>query len=195
MPVPAALHLVRHGRSAHVHAGWIDGAGFTAWRAAYEAAGIVADERPPEPLVRLAAEAGAIVASDAPRAVESARLLAAGREIVATPLLRELDLLAPPLGPLRMPLPFWALAVGLRNVANTAIGRFRSEGERRRVGDATAWLVALAASHGSVLALTHASVRRRIAVRLVAAGWTATGDDRSLRHWSAWSFARELPSS
>src|SRR6185295_1032562 len=96
--------LVRHARSSHVHSGWISASGFRAWREAYEAAGIREDERVPAPLEQLARRAGLVLSSDAARALASARLLAPGREIVASPLLRELDLESPSLGRLRLPL-------------------------------------------------------------------------------------------
>ena len=68
--------LVRHGPSAHVRAGWIDVQGFRAWRSAYEAAGISESERPPLPLAQSIGDASLVLASDAPRAIASARLLA-----------------------------------------------------------------------------------------------------------------------
>jgi len=111
-PPERRLALVRHARSAHVHTGWINTTGFRAWREAYEAAGIREDERIPADLERLAASADLVLASDAPRAMASARLLAPGREILVSPLLRELDLEGPNLGGLPLPLAAWALAVG-----------------------------------------------------------------------------------
>lgn len=182
------IHLVRHGRSAHVHAGWIDSQGFRAWREAYELAGIVDSEAPPQALARLAAGAGVVVSSDTPRAKQSASLLAPDREAASSPLLRELDLLGPPLGRLRLPLPLWALAVGLRSGMLWMLGRYPSESERSRVLAAAKWLDELARAHGSVVAVTHASFRRQLANRLIAQGWEQEGKERSLRHWSAWSF-------
>lgn len=96
--------LVRHGRSAHVHAGWIDVHGFHRWREAYEAAGILPGEVPPAELLERARRAGVVVASDAPRAIESARLLSEGREVISSPLVRELDLPPPAVRALRLPL-------------------------------------------------------------------------------------------
>lgn len=182
------IHLVRHGRSAHVHSGWIDSQGFRAWREAYELAGIVDSEAPPQALSRLAAGAGVVVSSDTPRAKQSASLLAPDREVVNSPLLRELDLLGPPLGRLRLPLPLWALAVGLRSGMLWTLGRYPSEAERSRVLAATEWLDDLARTRGSVVAVTHASFRRQLANRLIAQGWVQEDKERSLRHWSAWSF-------
>ena len=50
--------LVRHGPSAHVHVGRaIDRAGMDAWRAAYDAAGILAVSQPPPAVIALAADA------------------------------------------------------------------------------------------------------------------------------------------
>jgi broad specificity phosphatase PhoE len=182
------IHLIRHGRSAHVHSGWIDSQGFRAWREAYELAGIVENESPPQPLVQLAAGAGVVVSSDTPRARQSASLLAPGREVASSPLLCELDLLGPPLGPLHLPLPLWALAVGLRCSMLRVLGKYPSEAERSRVLAAAEWLAELARLHGSVIAVTHASFRRQLAHRLLAQGWEREGNEKSLRHWSAWSF-------
>ncbi len=185
--VPATqLALVRHGRSAHVHRGWIDHGGFNRWRMAYEEAGLVDAERAPAELVRLAGEAGLVVCSDAPRAVASARLLAPGREITASPLLRELELRAPDLGRLRLPLLGWAFAVGLGSLLLALRPGYPPASERARIAEAAEWLADLAARHRFVVAVTHASLRRQLAIRLVGRGWRAHGERRSLRHWSAW---------
>lgn len=192
-PTPGTtLHiaLVRHGRSAHVHRGWIDAAGFRSWRAAYEAAGLHPHERAPAELVALAAGAARIVASDAPRALESARLLAPGCEVIASPLLRELDLEAPNFGALRLPLFCWALAVGARAQFRTPCSRAAFARERARVAAAADWLAVLAAAGAPLVAVTHAQVRRQLAVHLAAGGWQADAGRRTLQPWSAWRFSR-----
>src|SRR5262245_26217489 len=149
--------LVRHARSSHVHAGWITSSGFRAWREAYEAAGIREDERVPTHLGQLAGSADLVISSDAARAVETARLLAPGRDVVVSPLLRELDLASPSLGGLRLPLAAWALAVGGRTLLLTLRRRYPSAAEVDRVRDAAAWLEGLAAQHSLIVAVTHAS--------------------------------------
>ena len=108
--VQGAIHiegrvaLVRHAPSSHVQTGWITASGFRAWREAYEAAGIREDQRPPVHLEQLVGRAALVLSSDAARAVASARLLAPGRDIVVSPMLRELDLESPSLARLRLPL-------------------------------------------------------------------------------------------
>ncbi len=189
-PIETRLALVRHGRSAHIHTGWIDSAGFRAWREAYEAAGILDDERVPSDLLTLAGRADLVVSSDAPRAVASARRVTPGREIVVSPLLRELDLEGPSLGGLRLPLFAWAFAVGGRALALTLRGQYPSAAETARVHEAAAMLNELAGRHSLIVAITHASFRRSLSNRLVRLGWQAEPGGRSMRNWSAWIFRR-----
>jgi broad specificity phosphatase PhoE len=184
------IALVRHARSSHVHTGWIDAAGFRAWREAYEAAGIHEDELVPADLKQLVARADLVLSSDAPRAVASARLLAPEREIIISPLLRELDLHALDLGRLRLPLAAWALAVGLRTLLSTLRQQYPSAAEAARISSAATWLEELSAQHPLIVAVTHASYRQRLSSRLVQTSWLAEPGRRSLRHWSTWLFKR-----
>jgi broad specificity phosphatase PhoE len=176
--------LIRHGRSAHVHAGWIDLAGFQRWRAAYEAAGIDPLDRPPAPLQALASTAGAIVTSDIPRAVESARLLAPGAQLLVSPLLRELALVPPNLRRIRLPLLGWALTYGLRMLVRGRGHVTADEEERAR--QAATWLAGLAREHGHVAVVTHHTFRSVLAKELQSRSWHAAIPRRKSAHWSAW---------
>ena len=187
------IALVRHARSSHVHAGWIDARGFRAWREAYEAAAIRDDELVPAPLEELASRGGVVISSDAPRALASARMLANGREVVVSPLLRELHLEGPALGGLRLPLGAWAVAVGGRTLLQTLRGQYPSAAEAARIEGAASWIEELAAQHSPVIAVTHAMFRRRLAARLAEAGWQPVPGRRSVRPWSAWLFTVARP--
>ncbi len=176
--------LVRHGRSAHVHAGWIDLAGFHRWRESYEAAAIAAGETAPPALVDLAATAGAIVASDAPRAIASAKLLR--DDVLVSPLLRELDLHPPNLRGVKLPLALWALSFGAQWLIRHS---HATPAEEERAGEASTWLADLARERETVLAITHATFRSVLAKQLVASGWTSEPPRRA-HHWSVWAFVR-----
>lgn len=176
--------LIRHGRSAHVHTGWLDRAAFFRWRDAYEAAGIADDESAPAALRELARSAGAIVASDAPRAVASARAILEEGRIITSPLLRELDMVPPNFGALRLPLAGWGLA-WLLSGANASA----AEVERARA--AAKWLDELTQEHRPLLVVTHGSFRRLLANELRAFGWTASNDRRRLHHWSVYRLLRQ----
>lgn len=185
----ARIVLVRHGLSAHVQTEWIDAAGFRRWREAYEAAGIVETDRPPASVTEIAARADLIVSSDAPRAAASARLLVPGRDLTLTPLLRELALEGPRSLNMRLPLRAWAVAVGVRMLVMKCRGGYPSPEDAARVNEAASWLQDLAASHSTIVGVTHASFRRQIATRLESVGWRSEARP-SARHWSAWPLQR-----
>ena len=188
--IEGRVALVRHAPSSHVHTGWITASGFRAWREAYEAAGIREGQHPPVHLEQLVGRAALVLSSDAARAVASARLLAPGRDIVVSPMLREFDLESPSLGRLRLPLRGWAVAVGWRNLLLALRRKYPSAEEAARVNNAAAWLEDLAAQHSMIVVVTHASFRRQLSARLVQTGWQAEPGRRSSQHWSAWLFRR-----
>ena len=131
-----------------------------------------------------------MVASDAARAVASARMMAPGREVVVSPLLRELDLEGPRLGGLRLPLRAWALAVGGHTLIRTLRRQHPSAAEAARIDAAAVWLEGLAARHALIVAVTHAMFRGRLSARLQQAGWQAERGRRSLQPWSVWLYRR-----
>jgi broad specificity phosphatase PhoE len=187
--------LVRHGRSAHVERGWLDVEGLRGWMAAYDAAGIAADPAPPAALRALAAGAALVVASDLPRAVASAALLAADRAVEASPLLREAPLETPAapmprLGGVRLPLRGWALVLGTRWLWASWRGAPPpgvDDATLARADAAAEWLVERTAAAGRVLAVTHATVRTLVAAELERRGWWCA-ERRPFREWSAWRF-------
>jgi broad specificity phosphatase PhoE len=187
----AEIILVRHGRSAHVHAGWIDREGFLRWREAYEAAGIDHADRPPPELCEAAASAGVLISSNVRRAMESARLLAPGRELVTSPLLHELDLDPPWFGSLRLPLTAWALSYGGLWLKRAMLRQPQhSNAEIRRSEEGAKWLRELAEKHGRVVVVTHGSFRRLLASKLLEEGFRHGPARRTMRHWSAWTLTR-----
>jgi broad specificity phosphatase PhoE len=184
------LILVRHGRSAHVHRGWIDAAGVETWRVAYDAAGIADDDSPPPSLSALAANA-LVVASDLPRAIDSAARLVPRDAVMTSPLLREVPLPIPALGGARLPLGVWGTVIGLRWLANMRAGGSSHNADARGRGlEAAAWLAALTESHPSIVVVTHGAFRRYLHDGLQRQGWTPSGERRRFSHWSTWALSR-----
>jgi broad specificity phosphatase PhoE len=177
--------LVRHGRSSHVHVGWIDLAGFLRWREAYEAAGIDASDVPPRELREIAGAAGMLAASDIRRAVESAHALAPSTPLITSSLLRELDLTPPRVAHLRLPLLGWALLIGTRML----VGKLFTRDEQERVREAARWLASLAEQHGTIVVVTHGSFRWALTKVMEAEGWRSEKPRRRSSHWSAWSLS------
>ena len=170
--------------------GLLDRAAFLQWRVDYEAAGIDSAEVPPQELIAAAAHARMFVSSDIRRAVESALLVADGRNVIASPLLRELSLDPPRLRWIRLPMVGWALMYGMLWLKRAILRHPHvSRDEEQRARDAADWLVELSQTQGDVIALTHASFRSLVAKELVRRGWTLTVPRRRLSHWSAWTLA------
>jgi broad specificity phosphatase PhoE len=186
--VTMKLWMIRHGRSAHVHAGWIDVHGFRRWREAYEAAGI--SDSPPPDLRDLTSSAGVVVTSDILRATESARALAPNARVIVSPLLRELTLEPPNLSGLRLPLSGWMLAIALRMLVRAEV--LVTAAERKRIEEAARWLQQLGEEHGTVVIVTHGSFRWLLAKTLQAKGWTSESR-RLSSHWSAWCYSLGEP--
>lgn len=180
--------LVRHGLSAHVHtAGVIDRAGVETWRAAYDAAGIHAVSQPPDAVVRIAADAAHVVASDLRRAVESAERLAPGRPVRTSALFRESPLAIPP-WPTRLPLRAWGILIGLGWGYRVVRGVDSVGEDRARAAAAAEWLAGLTADGSTALVVTHGVFRRLLAKQLLARGWASAGRRGGYRPWSSWSF-------
>lgn len=184
------LILVRHGRSAHVHRGWLDAAGVETWRVAYDAAGIADDDAPPPSLRALASNA-LVVASDLPRAIGSAAMLVARDAVMTSPLLREVPLPIPALGGARLPLGIWGTVIGLRWLAGMRAGGSSHDADARGRGlEAGAWLGELTDSHSSIVVVTHGAFRRYLHDALQRQGWIPTAERRRFSHWSAWTVSR-----
>ena len=153
---------------------------------AYNAAGILEHDAPPEALIRSASEAQVIAASDLSRAIASAERLAPGREVMVSPLLREIDLEPPHWIPLRLPIGVWDgfsyLQWSYRLLAR------RDHEYVRRADEAAGWLIARAGRSETVLAVTHGGFRRIVAQRLAVKGWMPAAGRRSYANWSVWSY-------
>ena len=159
-----------------------------AFEDAYDAAGIVDHEDPPPDLIRVAADAAIIAASDLPRAVASARRIAPTREPDVTPLLREIRL-EPPRWLPRLPIQVWDVLSHAQ--WSYRLARGTPHDFVRRANDAAEWLAQRAADPATVVAVTHGGFRRIVANRLEARGWSAGPGRRSYENWSVWSYSRD----
>ncbi len=162
---------MRHGRPTLWRAGWLSRAGFEAWCAAYDAAGLGSDAAPPAGIVRLARDAALVVSSDLRRARESAAALRPGAPNVIWPLLREVDLPAAAFTPaLRLPLTGWLVVARVGwTTAWLASDEPRAAARTRAVAAADA--LEAAARGGAVVAVGHGVFHGMTAAVLRARGW------------------------
>lgn len=189
MTTSRRITLVRHGRSSHHHDGrWYTPATLSHFEAAYNAAGIRDDSAPDAELLRMAADADIIAASDMIRAIASAERLAPGRPIAVSPLLREIELEAPRWWPLPLPILGWDIVSHLK--VSTRMALDLEHEFTRRARDAAAWLADHASSAERVVAVTHGGFRRLLTRQLIRTGWRRAGSHSSYANWSAWMLER-----
>jgi broad specificity phosphatase PhoE len=166
---------------------------------AYDAAEIATHDPPPAQLVELAVDADAIVASDLPRAIASAALLAPRASVQTSALLREASLETPDrpfprLWGIKLPLRIWGMVfmsrwlwaswrkLPLPGVDDAALAR----------ADAAAdWLVGLATGRRRVVAVTHGTFRTLLTAALERRGWRGPGQ-RPFHNWSAWTLVERV---
>jgi broad specificity phosphatase PhoE len=173
--------LMRHGEPASPAALWIAGKQFGDWVRSFDQGGIKEAMLIPEETRRLATNIRLVIASDLPRAKESAARLA--RKTMIDPDLREARIVEAFRTSLHAPASFWLgvarLAWWLDLAASEepiAVARARAE----RVADK---LILLAREHGRVLVVGHALFNTLIARRLRTLGWSGPPVPPS-RYWS-----------
>ncbi len=171
------ITLVRHGRPARCHTGWLTRAEFALWCRAYDAAGLRDGDEPPRRLVRRARTAATVVSSDLRRACESAERLCAAaapppaRPVPAWTVVREVDLPAPAFAPaVRLPLAAW-LVVGHAGWTSARLASVESLAAARTRADAAALALERAARTGPVVAVGHAVFHGLVAAALRRRGW------------------------
>jgi broad specificity phosphatase PhoE len=160
---------------------------------AYDSAGILSECAPPAELIEVATNAEVLATSDLRRAVESARRLAAGRDLRIEPLLREVELELPQWIPIALPIAVWD-AMSFAQWSYRLAFRI-DHALVRRADMAADWLTQHAATSACVVAVTHGGFRRIIRARLEVRGWLCDKRD-GYANWSAWTFSpprRALP--
>ncbi len=162
--------LVRHGRPDHGAASWSTPAGMKTWVERYNAANVVAWERP-ESLRRLADSVGMVVCSSLMRCVESRMHLHCECSVEPNPLFAEAHLPYPdwrfPLLPSRV----WRMTFRTAWFLGFSQHTEPVGESRKRAGAAAQELIRLAEIHGSVLLMGHKIMNALIASQLRQRGW------------------------
>jgi broad specificity phosphatase PhoE len=150
----------------------------------YNAAGIDRSVLPPVPVQRLARTAGRILASDLPRAMESARMLAPRRRVQTDRVFREAGLPTPRFGSGGVDPALWGTLLRLLWFMGWAPNGESVARARARATEASRLLAELSEREGSVLLVGHGIFNSLLAWELCDQGWAGP---RLLRG-AYWSF-------
>ncbi len=182
--------LVRHGRPERVTAAAISGRAIGDWVRRYDSAGLSRDTAPPLRLQELTAAANWIVASDRPRARESAGRLAGTLTVALDADLREAALPSSLHPSLRLPPGLWIVIARIAWFLNAGDATETVAATRLRAARMADRLIARAAEHGCVMAVGHGMFNRFLARELRRRGWRGPRVLPS-GYWGAAEFAAD----
>lgn len=186
---PGAVILARHGQPALSRAILLSAEEYRKWWADYERGGLAEGQTPPESLLKLARQAGFVIASTRRRSVETAKALTLGRNVAEDPLFIEAPL----------PPPRWPGWLKLSPRLWGVISRFwwwmfdhhdnqetRAEAQAR-AEEAARQLIELAAGGQDVLVVAHGFFNTMVGLSLRRKGWRCV-QDGGFSYWSARRF-------
>lgn len=171
--------LVRHGPVALKASGLLSFEAFGAFIDAYESSGLADGAPPPEKLSGQLAEVATVLASDAPRVLETLARLDLQADVVAADF-RE----APPVAPrtrLRLPVLAWVALARARGEFSPALADARDDLRRRAA--ACAERLADAGQSGPAALVGHGWFNRYVAAALTARGWRKADGPGFARPW------------
>ena len=182
---PGAIILARHGEPALSRKCLLTSDQYRDWWAQYEVGGLRAGQTPPPALVAAAEGAGAIYASTRPRALETAKAAAAGKEVMVDALFIEAPLPPPRLPDwFKLPPKYWG---GVARFWWHAFDHHDGQETRRqaekRAEQAAQVLIARAESGQDVLVLAHGYFNHMVGKRLKADGWRLV-ENQGFKYWS-----------
>ncbi|MGF1455288.1 MAG: histidine phosphatase family protein [Alphaproteobacteria bacterium] len=175
--------LVRHGRPDLSRGGLLTAPQWNAWWEAYNRAGLVYGEEPPQDLLAVARDAVHRLSSPLPRACETARAVYGPRIYDIDPLFVEAPLPAPPLPFVRLTPPQWMAASRTAWLLGYA-GGGESVTLASKRAQAGADRLETAAADGSVVLCGHGWFNRMLRRALVRRGWICDRDGGD--HYWAW---------
>jgi len=183
------ITLARHGP---VDVSWdsrIPGGKFASFAEGFRAAGIVPTSEPPSVPSQGAREAHTLICSDLPRAVESMRLIAPGRDYLQEAIFREAEVPTPFRASITLRAATWAVLARVLWYMRKWPGTESPREAQERAKRAADVLEALAAQNGSVFLLGHGYFNAAIMRQLRRRRWHGPKFP-STRYWSTVTYWR-----
>nr|WP_312164745.1 histidine phosphatase family protein [Brevundimonas diminuta] len=186
-----AITLARHGEPALSRKCMITSDEYRDWWGRYEIGGLRAGQTPPQALLSTAEGAGAIYASTRPRAQETARAVAPGRDVLVDALFIEAPL-PPPHFPawIKLSPRYWGVISRIWwHAFNHHEGQETRAEAEVRADQAARVLIARASEGHDVLVLAHGYFNHMVGQRLKAHGWRLA-HNQGFKYWSQRRFVK-----
>lgn len=180
-PARGAITIARHGRPDKNRRESVDWRGYEEWWKGYDAAGLAPGQEPPADLIAEAEQAKTIFASTLPRAIETAKAAAPGRDLIIDPIFVEAALPPPPITG-RYRAYTWGVFARITWWHGMARGMESRREAERRARDAVKKLVE-AAEDGPVLLCAHGWFNRMMRPEMRRLGYRCIRDGGD-KYWT-----------
>lgn len=182
--------IARHGEPDADRRERMDWRGYERWWAGYDEAGLKPGQSPTESLIDAAGKANLLFASTLPRAIETAKAAAPGRELNINSVFVEA-----PLPPPQIPGRFTARTWGVWARCSWWLGHSRgreTRGQAERRADQAAQILVEAAEHGGVALFAHGWFNRMLRPALARRRWVCKRDGGDW-YWSWRAYEPKKP--
>jgi broad specificity phosphatase PhoE len=177
------ITLLRHGKSDIPSLKKISASSFHGWVKNYNTSGLCPSSKPTTKALSCAKQCKAIVCSDLPRSIESAKALKAGNILLSSALFNEAGLPVASWRTLKLSPNVWAVIFRFLWLLGYSNNSESFKETKMRAAEAVKKLTEVAYQHESVLFVGHGVYNRFLAKELKRSGWSGPNNPGS-SHWS-----------
>lgn len=177
------ITLLRHGKPVIPSLEKLSASAFIEWVQEYNASGLCPSSDPTTQALTCAKECNAIVCSDLPRSIESAKALDAGNVVLSHAVFNEAGLPIANWYTLKLSPKIWAVTFRVLWLLGYSRNSESFKEAKKRAREAVQRLMELANEYEGVLFVGHGVYNRMLANELRRLGWSGPKNPGS-KHWS-----------
>ena len=177
------ITLLRHGKPTTPTLDKLSASKFYEWVQEYNASGLCSSSKPTTEAIRHSNLCNAVVCSDLPRSIESAKALKADNIVLSNPIFNEAGLPVANWRTLKLSPKIWAVTFRVLWLLGYSRNSESFKEAKTRASEAVRRLTEVAHEHERVLFVGHGVYNRMLANELRRSGWSGPKNPGS-RHWS-----------
>lgn len=175
--------LLRHGKPVIPHSNKLTASAFAEWVSLYDSSGLCPSSSPTNEVITQASRCKAIVCSELPRSIESAKALNIKTITVANSKFNEAGLPVANWRIIKLSPKAWAVIFRILWFFGYSRNSESYKATKARASEAAEMLKKLAEKHRSVLFVGHGVYNRILAKELKTSGWSGPRNPGS-KHWN-----------
>jgi len=176
------ITIIRHGKPVIPSLTKLSAAKFSAWVDKYNSAGLCPTSKPTESAYSCAKKSNAVVCSELPRSLESAKALNNNNIVLSNSIFNEAGLPIANWQAVKLSPKAWAVVFRILWIFGYSNNSESIKEAKIRVSEAVEKLTEIASEHESVLFVGHGVYNRMLANELRRSGWSGPRNPGS-KHW------------